>query len=500
MWPRSAAGTRRLGAVGSLAVATGGMAAGALPARDPWGLWVPRGSATTVAASVLAYAGLTLLVMAWWAYRESAAEQRVRDTVVTLGWWVAPLLLAPPLHSADVYSYLAQGAMVLDGHDVYAHGPSALGPGSLGADAAASVGGNWTDTPAPYGPLFLVLAEAATWTTGGAVVPGVLGLRLLAVGALALIVWSVRRLAAECGTSESGAVWLAALNPLTLMHVVGGAHNDGLMIGLMLTGVCCALRGRWLLGSAAVALAATVKSPAAVALLFIGVIVVRRGDGPVLRRVAKAVLGPVVVAAAVATAATVLGGTGFGWLRTQGVAAAIHTPLSLTSDLGLAAGYAARLVAGTDPFAVRSAAQSLGLAAALAVIAVLALRALRGRLDPVRALGFSLLGLVALSPMVQPWYLLWGTAVAAGATAWADGTDRTERSEWTGRTGRTDRTVPVLMVLSVALVYETHPSGHTPAYGFVLAGVAAAAATVSVRRGPGRRPEPGPVLAAERAY
>ncbi|MFE7774005.1 polyprenol phosphomannose-dependent alpha 1,6 mannosyltransferase MptB [Streptomyces sp. NPDC057445] len=463
MWMLSAAGARRLGATGSLAIAMGGLAAGTLPARDPWGLWVPRGTVTTTAASVLAYVGLTLLVVAWWAYK----EHRVRDTLVTLAWWTAPLLLAPPLYSADVYSYIAQGAMVLDGHDVYAHGPSALGPDSIGADAAASVGGNWTDTPAPYGPVFLVLAKGVTWVTGGSIVPAVMLMRLVAVGTLVLIVRAVRSLAVECGADESRALWLAALNPLLLMHVVGGMHNDGLMIGLMLTGVVCALRGRWVLGSAVVALAATVKSPAALALLFIGVIVVRGSQGPVIGRAAKGLLGPGLIAAGVAAAATVLSGTGFGWLRTQSVAAAIHTPLSLVSDLGLAAGQLARLVAGTDPTAVRSVAHSLGLAAALAVVAVLAVRSLRGRSHPVRGLGLSLLALVALSPMVQPWYLLWGTAVLAATV---------------GRHAAYDRVVAAVTVLSAALVYETQPSGHTPAYGFVLGALAAAAGTVALRR------------------
>lgn len=145
MWALSAGGYRRLGAAGSAAAAVGGWAAGTLPARDPWGLWVPHGSAVTVAAAVMAYAGLTLLVVAWWRYGRAGAS--VRDTLVTLAWWATPLVLAPPLYSADVYSYIAQGAMVLEGRDVYSVGPSVLGPVGLGADAAASVGGTGPTPP-----------------------------------------------------------------------------------------------------------------------------------------------------------------------------------------------------------------------------------------------------------------------------------------------------------------------------------------------------------------
>ncbi|MFF9848931.1 polyprenol phosphomannose-dependent alpha 1,6 mannosyltransferase MptB [Streptomyces litmocidini] len=452
MWVFSASGCRWLGAGGSLAVTVGGYAAGTLPVLGGGPLWQPRGSALTVAGAVLAYLGLTLLVAAWWRYGVLLARGLRDGVLATLACWTAPLLLAPPLHSADVYSYVAQGAMVLSGHDVYGAGPSVLAPGDLGADAAASVGGNWTDTPAPYGPAFLLLAAAVVKATGGAIVPAVLGMRLIALGALALIVWAVRGFG-----GGGGALWLAVLNPLLLVHVVGGMHNDGLMIGLMLGGVLLATRGRWLLGSVLVGFAMMVKSPAAVALLFIGVVVARGGG---VRGLVKGLVLPGAVAAAVAAGASVLAGTGFGWVRTQSVAAAIHTPLSVTSDLGLGLG----VILG-DPDPVKAVVQKLGLALALAVIAALAWRSYRGRLDPVLGLGLSLVALVLLSPMVQPWYLLWGTVVVAAVA-------------WRSRVGQ------VLAIASAALVYETQPSGHTPWYGFVLAGVVLVAGLVWVRREP----------------
>ncbi|MCX5228354.1 polyprenol phosphomannose-dependent alpha 1,6 mannosyltransferase MptB [Streptomyces sp. NBC_00233] len=459
MWVLKASGCRWLGAAGSLAVAVGGWAAGTLPVRGGWGLWEPRGSALTLAGALLAYLGLTVLVVAWWRYGVLLARGVRHGVLATLAWWTGPLLLAPPLYSKDVYSYIAQGAMVLEGHDVYGGGPSVLGPGDLGADAAASVGGHWTDTPAPYGPAFLVLAQLVVRPTGGEIVPAVLGMRLLAVGALALIVWAVRGLGGGRGGPD-GALWLAALNPLLLIHVIGGMHNDGLMIGLMLAGVLLAVRGRWVLGCVLVGLAMTVKSPAAVALLFIGVMIARR-DGGGVRGLAKGLVLPGLVAGAVAAVTTVLAGTGFGWLRTQSVAGTIHTALSVSSDLGLGLG----LLFGDDPDPVKAVVQNLGLLVAVVLILVLAWRAWRGALDPVLGLGLSLVALVALSPMVQPWYLLWGTAVVAAVA-------------WRGRAGQ------VLAVLSAALVYETALDGRTPWYGFVVAGVVLGLGLWWVRRDP----------------
>ncbi|MEU6483232.1 polyprenol phosphomannose-dependent alpha 1,6 mannosyltransferase MptB [Streptomyces sp. NPDC046887] len=497
MWARarSATGSRWLGFAGAVAMAAGGWTAGTLPARDPWGLWTSHGTGAELAGALLAYAGLTVLLAAWWAYGRSGAT--VRHTLATLGCWTAPLALTPPLYSADVYSYIAQGAMVLEGHDVYEAGPSVLDPAGPGGDAAASVGGNWRDTPAPYGPFFLLLAKAVAAATGGTLVPAVLALRLLALAALLLTVWAVRRLAnPEVGASgderreaggrgaegreaggrgaegrEAGALWLGVLNPLLLMHVVGGIHNDGLMIALMLTGVVLARRGRWVLGSAAVGLAMMVKSPAALALLFIGVLVGRAAIGrPTAVRVAKGLLAPGLVAAAVVAGASLAAGTGFGWLRTQSVAGSIHTALSVTSDLGLALGEGLRLLAGLDAGAadsVKSAVQTAGLLAALVLVALFALRSARGRLDPVYGLGLALTALVVLSPMVQPWYLLWGLGAVAAAA-------------WDGRAGR------ALAVLTAALTYETHPSGATPWYGFVLAALAALAGWWLLRAEAGR--------------
>ncbi|MFJ7066774.1 polyprenol phosphomannose-dependent alpha 1,6 mannosyltransferase MptB [Streptomyces sp. NPDC101115] len=491
MWVFSTAGCRWLGAAGSLAVTVGGWAAGTLPVRGGAGLWEPHGSGATVAGSVLAYLGLTLLIVAWWQYGRVLRAARAgrdggdgrggragdaRDTdggrrpLVTLGWWAAPLLLAPPLYSADVYSYIAQGAMVLEGHDVYGAGPAVLGPGELGYDAAASVGGHWTHTPAPYGPVFLLLAQAVVKITGGAVVPAVLGMRLVALLALALIVWAVRGLAPE--GRRDGAVWLAALNPLLLVHVVGGMHNDGLMAGLLLAGVLLAVRhGRWAAGGAVIGLAMMIKSPAALGLLFVGIVVARRRGGAA--GLAKGLL-PGAVAVAVAAGASVAAGTGFGWLRTQSVAAGIHTALSVTSDLGLGLG----LLVAEDPEPVKGVVQKLGLLAAGAAVATIAWRVGKGRLDPVLGLGLSLLALVALSPMVQPWYALWGTVAVAAAGAWE------------GRGGQ------LLAVLCAALTYETAPSGHTPAYGFALAGVALGLGVWWARREPwgepGALPFPGP--------
>ena len=65
------------------------------------------------------------------------------------------MLFSPPLFTRDVYSYLAQGALPLAGFDPYAVGPG--GDAGLFTD---NVHYFWQDTPAPYGPLFILIAKA----------------------------------------------------------------------------------------------------------------------------------------------------------------------------------------------------------------------------------------------------------------------------------------------------------------------------------------------------
>ncbi|WOP39024.1 polyprenol phosphomannose-dependent alpha 1,6 mannosyltransferase MptB [Streptomyces sp. Li-HN-5-13] len=389
-----------LGLAGTTCLALGGETAGALPVRQ---LLVPA-SARAALGLVGVYFGVVLLIAAWALLGRLVRGPRPpapRALLLVLAVWAAPLLIAPPLFSRDVYSYLAQGAMV-DAHiDVYAHGPARLG-GPL-ADEVAPL---WRHTAAPYGPVFLAVASALSGLTGGQVPAGLLGMRLVALSGLALMALALPRLARHSGVDPSAALWLGALNPLVLLHLVAGAHNDALMLGLLGVGLVAAL-GRWpVLGAVLVTLAALVKAPAALGLAAVVVLRIRAGGRP-----APAFLATAAAAAVTTAAVTALAGTGYGWIR------ALGTPVSpqnwaLSSLLGRATGaLLARLGSGLAPLAV-PAWHLLGLAVTAVAVLVIWVR-LRPR--PVYALGLSLAAVAAFGPAVRPWYALWGLFLIAAA-------------------------------------------------------------------------------------
>ena len=85
-------------------------------------------------------------------------------------------------------------------------------------------------------------------------------MRLPALAAVALLAWALPRLAKRFGVSPSHALWLAVLNPLVIMHFVGGAHGDAVMVALVVLALYVASLGRFWVGAALIAAAASLQA------------------------------------------------------------------------------------------------------------------------------------------------------------------------------------------------------------------------------------------------
>ncbi|MEV0808200.1 polyprenol phosphomannose-dependent alpha 1,6 mannosyltransferase MptB [Micromonospora sp. NPDC050200] len=461
--PRSLTGDRMLGVIGSTVTAAGGLLSGVTPLGEiAIDLPLIRDLRASATLSVfVVYLGLTMLLLAWWrigaAARTPGGPSR-RELVTTAAWWGAPFAFVPPIFSGDVHSYLAQGAMTMAGLDAYQVGPAALG-GPLTVNVPAI----WQHTPAPYGPIFLALAGAVTELTDGGVWAGIVGMRVLALLGVVLLVWSVPRLASFCGVQPAAALWLGVLNPLVLLHLIGDAHNEAVMLGLMCLGLLLALQHRPAIGVVLITLATLVKAPAGLAIVFVIPIWAQQIDGRRARL--RAAQRTVLVAAITALAVTALTRTGFGWVRALDAPTHAHTWMSVTTDLGWAVGTLLSHLSGVEVDHTIRAFWLAGMIAAAGVNLVLWRRATR--IGPLSALGLCLAAIVIAGPVVHPWYLLWAVVPLAAVA----------------RSVAIRRTVAIG---SVALVLLVLPGGVQPGpealLGAALGSVAALIATAAFTR------------------
>ncbi len=319
--------------------------------------------------------------------------------VVTL---LAAFALAPVLLSHDVYSYVDYARLgVVHGLDPYVHPPAA----APFDPAYARV--TWIGARSAYGPLFTLATYPLAWLPvwwGVAVLKAIAALSVLATAVL------IARLAPARGVSPLGAAAFVALNPLVLIHVAGGAHNDGLAMLMATVGIAAMLSSREASAGAAFIAAFAIKAPAALAAPFALVSSARIRLSPHQRgvnvgyarsRATRLLLG----AAAAALALGVAAYTAFGWHWLHGIElAGAHQ--HKTSHLSIPTTFA-RLT-GLDATAVRVAA----LAIFAAVFIYLLAWTWRGN-DWLRAAAWASFALLIATAWLLPWYLIWALPLVA---------------------------------------------------------------------------------------
>ncbi len=345
-------------------------------------------------------AALTALVLLWWRAVRAATQGRLspRQVAVLAVCWTAPILLGPPLLSLDAWAYLAQGAMVHSGLDPYSAGPVLLG-----ADpAAARVDPMWRSSPVPYGPLALVLFGAVARASSPEV-----GLILLRLVALAGVVVAVAVAASMVPVARRTTVLtLTVLNPVVLVHLVGGAHVDALVAGIACLGCLALVRRRAWVALVLAAFAVAVKVTMLPLLAFALLAVVRSEP----RRWRTVTLVPlVVVLPFVVTLPLLTRPWGFvAALSVPGGSAPWYAPATMLGELCALAG--ALLHLPVDPALFRAAGRGLALLLGAAVV----LRLLRAEWrDPApspsrstaRRASYSLLVASLCLPSLYAWYV-----------------------------------------------------------------------------------------------
>ncbi|MBA8823630.1 alpha-1,6-mannosyltransferase [Saccharopolyspora lacisalsi] len=416
---------RRFGTAGALLLGVGAIGAGAAPVDNPLSglrlIGLPARMPTT--AMACAWLGMLMIVIGWlWLGRFAVpgARRMVSRTQLdrTVVMWALPLAVAPPLFSRDMYAYLAQSAIAAQGTDPYMYGPSA----ALGVDhpLTANVPNIWRDTPAPYGPGFLMLGRVIITVVGDNVVLGVLLWRIVMLAGLVLAIWAIPRLARRCGVHPTCALWLTAANPIVLFHAISGMHNEALLMGIMLAGIELGLRWRNLLGAVAAAIVITVagaiKPPAFVALGFFGVYLARRRGGRFSDLVKVATLLVVIFLAAM-TVITVASGWGLGWIETFDVPNRIKTWLAPMTAFGMTGGGIGMMLGlGNHTDAMLVLTKLIGYGISVVLCVRLLWSSFKGRVEPLAGLGVALGAVALLGPVLHPWYLLWAIPPLALST------------------------------------------------------------------------------------
>ncbi|MCI4675413.1 alpha-(1-_6)-mannopyranosyltransferase A [Candidatus Mycolicibacterium alkanivorans] len=409
-----------LGFLGAVLITLGGLGAGSTRQHDPLLeslhlSWLRFGHGLVV-SSVLLWGGVVLMLLAWlWVGRRvirhgtGASEWAM---IATTGFWLAPLLLSVPLFSRDTYSYLAQGALLRDGFDPYAVGPIENQNSLL--DNVSPI---WTTTTAPYGPAFILVAKFVTMLVGNHVVAGTMLLRLCMLPGLALLIWAAPRVTRHVGANGGVALWICVLNPLVIIHLMGGVHNEMLMVGMMMAGIALTFARRHLAGTALIAVAVAVKATAVLALPFMVWVWMRHlredKNQSTVRAFLTASAASVATFIAVFVVLSGLAGVGLGWLTALAGSVKIINWLTVPTAVANLTNAIGGLLFPVNFYAVLQVTRIVG----IGVIAVsLPLLWWRFRHDDRQALtgiAWAMLVVVLFVPAALPWYYTWPLAVVS---------------------------------------------------------------------------------------
>ena len=276
----------------------------------------------------------------------------------------------------------------------------------------------WQHTASPYGPVYLLIAQGVVNVAGQNVIAGTLLQRLVELVGVALIVWALPRLARICGFDPVAALWLGALNPLVLFHLIGGGHNEALMLGAMLAGMVIAWEWSLVGGVVLITLGVGVKATA--------------GDGAGVPGDHAGAAGRRPMAGPVALRAA--GGrrryrhlrgvhrAGRGGFRLGGRAGRARAPCARScrsppASASIAGQSGLLLGLGDHTQAVLDVMQPVGTLIGSAIAVVIMWQCWQRRINPIMGLGMAMGAFVLLAPVIQPWYLLWAALPLAASTA-----------------------------------------------------------------------------------
>lgn len=340
------------------------------------------------------YYRVLMFSIALWAIVVWLAPQLSRRTIWTavIGLHAA-FLLAPPLLSQDVFSYIAYARLGVE-HDL---NPYAYRPFDIPLDPVFPYAGS-KDAVDVYGPFFTLLTYPLAWLS----VPAAFWIlkSVMAAASLALV-RIVDSLAETIGADRPRAIVVLGLCPATLVHVVAGAHNEALTMLLVFAGVAIALGGRQYAGGLVSTLGAGVKASALVPLPFM--LAAARERMKMFAGMATAALAAPLLALAVFGTEAL---NGLNLLSSNQDRTSRYSLPQVTVD-------ALGRVFEFDHAAAIDSVRALYLLALAAAVIWLLRRSFKQPDTWIANAGWATLGVLVATAWLVPWYMLWLLPFAA---------------------------------------------------------------------------------------
>ena len=407
-----------IGFVGACLITAGGLGAGSTRLHDPLLeslhlSWLRFGHGLVV-SSILLWAGVAIMLYAWLRLGRRVLDGDATEYQmnVSTAFWLAPLLLSVPVFSRDTYSYLAQGALLRDGFDPYV-----VGPVENDIPLLDNVSPIWTTTTAPYGPAFILVAKFVTNIVGNDVIAGTMLLRLSMLPGLALLIWAAPRVARHIGANGAAALWICVLNPLVIIHLMGGVHNEMLMVGLMMAGIALTFANRPAWGVVLIAIAVAVKATAGIALPFMVWMWMHRlrdrRDLGGLRAFCVATASSVGIFVVVFAVLSWLAGVGLGWLTALAGSVKIINWLTVPTAIANVVNAVGGLFVPVSFYAVLEVTRIVGIAIIAIALPVLWWRYRHDDREALTGIALAMMVVVLFVPAALPWYYTWPLALLA---------------------------------------------------------------------------------------
>jgi alpha-1,6-mannosyltransferase len=327
-----------------------------------------------------AYAGLLALL------RAAPVAVSKRWAIVLVVALQAIVFAGPILLSTDVFSYIAYARMGVEhGINPYLHGPIAI----VNDPVYHYVGQDWRHVATAYGPLYTLISYPLAPLGLVGAIWGMKVYALLASAGTLVLVW---RCALVRRVDPVAALLAVGANPLYVIYGLGGAHNDLIMLLLMMAAVSLTFAGRDASAAAAVVAGALVKATVAVLLPFMVL--------------SKRSLAPLLGAAAALAVGVLIGYAVFG-VHGINIIAALNRDAAFVSTDSFA-NEIAHLFGKPGVFPID---HDLLKASLVLIVLYLMWRTWRGY-DWIAASGWTLLAISVTSTWLLAWYILWPLPLA----------------------------------------------------------------------------------------